>query len=485
MRQTHDHALPTRHTGRLGRPGWRRARWLGLAGALPWIWACNDRRLEAPACPPHQIAEHLFPQTVSNDIDILFVVDNSSSMESMQAELVENFPTFINVLKTLPSGLPNVHIGVTSTSMGGGAFSDVPGCPPGGDRGALLNAPLGSGGTCTHVPRDHFITSLDKGTRNNFDGDIGEVFSCIAELGASGCGFEQPLAAMKRALGGDRVGAPPENVGFLRPGAFLAVIFITNEDDCSVPPDSDLFDTRQNSLSDPLGPLASFRCNEFGHLCGGVRPPRSPASNLMDCRPAEGAGKLVPVADYVAFLKGVKRNPRDVLVAAIAAPAGPYTVQTDGGGATEMAHSCNAGKAFGDPAIRVKAFVDAFGELGSFTSICESSYAPAMDVIAHKIGQVLGDACIAAPLVDVDPDLDGLQADCSVVDESPTADGNGTVLTPLGSCDLASGPCWRLVPESKCSISGRKLVIDRPTPAPSGTITSIKCQSIVVDGPQC
>jgi hypothetical protein len=41
----------------------------------------------------------------------------------------------------------------------------------------------------------------------------------VAQLGAGGCGFGQPLAALDRALGAD--GQPPlaANAGFLRPDA--------------------------------------------------------------------------------------------------------------------------------------------------------------------------------------------------------------------------------------------------------------------------
>ena len=78
-----------------------------------------------------------------------------------------------------------------------------------------------------------------------------------------------------RALGADGFGGPPaENAGFLRPDAYLAIILITNEDDCSASPGQGpnnripLFDTRSNTnIASQLGPPANFRCNEFGHLC--------------------------------------------------------------------------------------------------------------------------------------------------------------------------------------------------------------------------
>ena len=77
------------------------------------------------------------------------------------------------------------------------------------------------------------------------------------------------------------------NVVFCVPDATLAVVLITNEDDCSVPDDSDLIDPSQKLMSDPLGPFWSFRCNEFGHLCNinGTHAAAAarPADHLQGC----------------------------------------------------------------------------------------------------------------------------------------------------------------------------------------------------------
>ena len=92
-------------------------------------------------------------------------------------------------------------------------------------------------------------------------------------MGTSGCGFEHQLASAAVSLG-FRGTTPAANVGFLRPDAFLAVAFITNEDDCSAPPDTRSYDiTSVTGQASPLGP-SLFRCNQLGHLCGGVKPPR-------------------------------------------------------------------------------------------------------------------------------------------------------------------------------------------------------------------
>jgi len=90
----------------------------------------------------------------------------------------------------------------------------------------------------------------------NYKGKIEDVFTCIATLGESGCGFEQPFAAITRALGVDGRGAAPyESASFLRVDAALAIILLTNEDDCSASEGVPLFDTALNkNIASQLGP---------------------------------------------------------------------------------------------------------------------------------------------------------------------------------------------------------------------------------------
>jgi len=46
-----------------------------------------------------------FPQAGNRDIDILFMIDDSSSMSSLQNKLRAAFPTFVDTLKMLPGGM--------------------------------------------------------------------------------------------------------------------------------------------------------------------------------------------------------------------------------------------------------------------------------------------------------------------------------------------------------------------------------------------
>src|ERR1700733_3070649 len=159
----------------------------------------------------------------THDLDLLFVIDNSASTGDKQTVFNENFPAFIAALDAFPGGRPDVHIGVVTSTvdLGNPSFANA-GCPwpdPAQD-GLLQNQPgLDSGSECTG-PTDFYISDIanSDGTRTtNYTGQLSDVFSCIAAVGANGCGFESQLEGMKRALSGYR----PENAGFLRPDAYL------------------------------------------------------------------------------------------------------------------------------------------------------------------------------------------------------------------------------------------------------------------------
>jgi len=229
------------------------------------------------------------------------------------------------------------------------------------------------------------------------------VFSCIAPAGETGCCFQQPLAAIARAFGTDGRPMPDESRGFLRPEAFLYVLIVTAEDDCSIPKGSVFFDTTFDATLDaPLGPPTNYRCNEFGHLCGGSRPPRrAPTGSVNDvvtltsCTSAEDAGMLTPVATLVDQLRSLKAFPdQQVLVATIAGPTTPYTVHwrnpstSDTGPWPEISHSCTASdSSFADPAVRLEQWAKSFGDSAEMISVCDSSWGPSLDILGQRLPQ--------------------------------------------------------------------------------------------------
>jgi hypothetical protein len=356
----------------------------------------------------------------TNKVDILFMVDNSSSMTSMQQKMLSQIPVFIQSLQALPDGLPDLHLAVVSSDMG--APSDqgnAIGCSQsGGDNGAFQNQPRGTCTATSLLNGATFISDNASGTTKNFTladpAGLSTVFQCIGLLGSNGCGFEHQLASVARALGADGQPAPATNQGFLRHDAELAIVFLTNEDDCSAPADTTLYSLNggPQSITNAMGPIANYRCNQFGHLCSDptsalpsafnpppLNPPAdyagpasAPTLTLTNCESNDtGTGLLTPVSQIVAGIKALKAQPSyDIVVSAIIAPATPYTVEWLPNNAEawpDVEHSCgpSADGSFGDPGVRIAQFVQAFGDNGVTTSICDSSYQPAFQIIASKI----------------------------------------------------------------------------------------------------
>jgi hypothetical protein len=322
-------------------------------------------------------------------LDVLFVVDNSGSMEQEQQALAAAFPAFIAELRDANADL---RIGVISTDMGAGSYA-LPSCEvTGGDDGTLQVTPRIAG---CKGPKDRWIATSPDG--DNLDGSSAEqAFSCIVPLGIQGCGFEQPLAAVQRAIGaygppvdaGAVDGPPPkpsvqqpQNSGFLRDNAALAIVVLTDEDDCSAENDL-LYDPSQNTIDDPLGPLTSFRCFEFGVRCdvnGRFIGPRK------DCipNPASGAPLLQNPAHIVEHLRRLKGG-SPVFFALIAGPSTPVVVGLEGQNPV-LRPSCQTGTGVAVPPIRLQSVVDAFAPRSSFDSICTSDLSPTLRAVAKKI----------------------------------------------------------------------------------------------------
>ena len=276
---------------------------------------------------------------------------------------------------------------------------------------------------------------------------------------------------------------PPENRGFLRDEAVLAVVLLTDEDDCSAPANSPLFDPSQDTPDAPLGRLDSFRCNEFGHLCGGAPPPRTAASNLQMCTSAED-GRLVRVSEIADFLKSLKADPNDVMVAAITGPPTPYSVDVrstpNQSGvvqpAPEIVPSCTSANGSAAPAVRIRELVDAFGVNGTFLSICADDFRPAMTRIGQEIARRASLECLIQRPADVDPDLPGLQPNCQVVDERQV--NGAAVRATIPACATSAPPCWRVQADAKCPRSATDMIVDRAgVPPDANTRVHVTCET--------
>ncbi|NVB84728.1 MAG: hypothetical protein HOV81_40535 [Kofleriaceae bacterium] len=459
---------------------------LGLT-AVGLLAGCPDRTISEVDPKQGRVEYKDIPVSVNRDIDILFVIDDSPSMLDKQTNLKNNFPNFINVLNTIEGGLPNVHIGVASSDLGTKAADGTAAASIPGSTGGCSNSGGKNGNLQTNaLVQGSFIsdTKNTDGTRTkNYTGELSAAFSAIASLGASGCGFEQHIEAAKRAVDNN-----PANAGFIRQNAYLALIFIQDEDDCSMAKS-----TLLSSDTMTLGPLQSFRCNRFGHTCatGGADPTAMNATGPKGgCTSNESGNYLTKVSDYVSFFKGLKSDPANVIVAGIAGPTMPYEVELRSPPQSTtmipaVAHSCSYQGANGtevaDPSVRLKEFLDSFPNRSTFQTICQQDLSGALTQIAQLLRTVIGSPCIEGKLADVDPDTAGDQYDCSVSDVTNFGKANqsetvlpqcNNVMTPSSSTNK---PCWSIQTDTMNCTAGDHLTlkIERSqAPAPDTHVVS-------------
>jgi hypothetical protein len=327
----------------------------------------------------------------------------------------------------------------------------------------------------------HYLDYNQLNNTNNLGGvSLPDAFSCISGVGDCGCGFEHVLESAYRALH-DNI---PENVGFMRNDAILAVVFITNEDDCSAPPTTDLFDP----MNMAYGVFHSFRCTQFGVECNGSAVPASNASNLTNCGylPMAQGGKLFDLDKYFNFfgkaasLGGVKVNPDDVIVVGVTAVSEPLNVTitspcADQPAATScpiLTHSCVQSvnpQIYGDNGVRVNSVVNS-ARHKSLTSICDTDYNAAINALGDLIISQIGAGCLNAPVV---RRADGTP-DCVVEDVTTNPDGSETI-KEIPYCGNSMPTCWRLVDKLGEYNSGQCYAM----PVPMTCMLPPSCQPVV------
>ncbi|MSP62530.1 MAG: hypothetical protein EXR72_19800 [Myxococcales bacterium] len=488
------------------------AAFLGCAGDRPLPYDPPDGSAGGDRKRPRTVAIRLAPR-LKDQVDVLFMIDNSGSMWPMSDELRSRFGNLLKVFEDLAArgAYLDLQIGVVSSDYGSGSTGSA-GCQPspGGQQGKLIDLRAGAPNACQPpLGAGRFLKyrygAGGKSSHNLPKGQsLLETFTCMASVGASGCGFEHPLESVYAALHNKL----PENAGFVRDGALLAVVFITNEDDCSAPPDSDLFD--KNKV-DRYGFLSSYRCNRFGQVCGNpamLLPYAASGKALANCGAAPnpggaGPGKLYDITRYTDFFArplaqgGVKANPLDVLLVGIDAPAEPVQVllsnpstpgkmpyascapfnDTSGTPCVPVIqHSCRnqqRTELFGAPAVRLNAVIRAAVN-HRLSSICDDDYTPALIEIGQLIIANIGAACITEALPDPSNPV------CFVEDVTTQANGSITIAEIARCADPkpSSYPCWRLEKKPLCSTSpqGLALTLDRNNQAaPASTETRASC----------
>jgi len=154
------------------------------------------------------------------NVDFLFVIDSSNSMETNQAELVASFPEFVEAIRSTLVDVQSFHVGVVTSD----AYQPNDGeCD---ELGALVTRTGGD------FSSDDVCGPFSDGARFMTEADdLPSAFSCAAQVGTDGANDEQMMAAMLAAVNPELNEAGECNEGFVRNDALLVVTLISDEDD--------------------------------------------------------------------------------------------------------------------------------------------------------------------------------------------------------------------------------------------------------------
>ncbi len=402
------------------------------------------------------------------------------------AKLNAAFPGLIAELQDRDNGtLPDLRVAILDSDLGtAGAYASGS-CGPKtlsdgtisvyGDLGRfqMLSSPT----ACTATPGAQYL-EYKSGAPLNYSGDIGTVFGCLAgNLGTLGCGVEHQLQAFEFGLAAKGVGNELQQT-MLRPDAYLSLVFLTDEDDCSAGLNDGMFGDKPELR----GESASLRCATRSHACGGldlsVSGPNYPTTGsythpFSDCAArtdscpnatdgsSTGTDTSVPtdcsplkdIHRLAGELKSLKVDPDNQIMVAgifgwplgardmasaeykIAPIRNPDVTDLDHPTVYDYWPVCydpdhRPSAATTDPVtgfditaaawgatggLRESAFIDEFGVNGMKFSACARDYGEAMTAIASPFARKPSNLCLGDKLVDTDIATAGVQADCRVV----------------------------------------------------------------------
>lgn len=322
--------------------------------------------------------------------DVLFVIDDSPSMENEQAKLAAGFPALLAKLEALDPPV-DYRVAVMTTSVD----EHFGPCDP-ADPGAAASCSSEFGGAgfacesgaCVRrwpqeagrlVAKAGNPTVLDRALLS--PADLGRMFSENVRVGLGGSRQEQPLRAFRLASDSGRL------AGFLRNDARLVLIVASDEDDCS---DSSgrllALEDRQGSYVDHCAAEAQVDTGRLDGVEGWVR--------WFEALDAGGQRREVAIGAIVGLAPGTQEPGMCVDDGCARDCRGPAhsracAAQCQGSlrpslCASECADECVSFCGSQSPGRRTARAVRELG--GTLASICEPSFGPALARLARVLG---------------------------------------------------------------------------------------------------
>jgi hypothetical protein len=379
-------------------------------------------------------------------VDLLVVVDDSSGMGAAQANLATAIVSLVEALSNpvrtdFPetnwpfSAVDALRVAVVTSNMGlssDGVVNDSywpggdapAGCHDLGDNGAFQGIGVASvaiaddailcdatgvqcppGWTCEGIGADAGVGSCHsdgapeiacpgleatwaEASWDFSNPDIAEQASCLTQQGIAGCGWEQPLAAAAAAL------TRNDQVEFLGDADLLAVLVVSDEDDCSLEDGQGMFATEE--IADQSAMKANIACGEhqeflfsperfydafseaagwynvvFAAIVGvpnqgaGGAACQGRGDQLTSCFDQDVMLDIPQQVDGTWFYAPACTNPEASPGGTVAEPGGRYVVLAR----------------------------DHFADAGYVSSICNADWSPAMAEFARMIGERTSNAC--------------------------------------------------------------------------------------------
>lgn len=421
---------------------------------------------------------------------------------------------------------PDLRVAVIDSDLGTGGAYETGSCalkqlPDGtislyGDFGRFQ---MRGGTSCGVTDTSARYLEYAGGRPLNYSGSIDSVLACLLDgLGCEGCGYEHSLQAFEYALVARGIGND-EQQKMLRPHAPLALIFISDEDDCSAATNDGMFGNKPELRAES----ASLRCATRAHACSGknlsepvpgypttgtfTAPLSTCAARVDACSNAtDGAGvsstdtsvptrcsPLKSVRTIAQAIKSLKRDPNRIVVAGIFGwptsveamqtaeyridlVPNPNTHDTANPMVYDLLPACTyvgqenlSGAA---PGLRLSAFVDEFGTSGFKFSICEPDFSATMSQIGVGLARAIKHVCLPPSFASF--------ASCSTRYRTTNDDGSSTeVRGSIPACDATGAPpCYTLTPDSTACARGEFLVSvnDPGLAGGSPTLLEFVCQ---------
>lgn len=409
-------------------------------------------------------------------VDVLFVIDNSGSMKQEQERLAAQVSRLVRDLASPPDndgdGNPDwnpveeLRIGIATTDVGTANAANSAGnlyCPGAGDDGEI------QGGVFIY--------------REGEDADAyaANIAAVVDGLGIEGCGWEQPLEAAARAI--NRGGVDAMNRRFPSDDGLLAVILVTDEEDCSVDDDTSFFNAPMRGSTNVHCPRNVDRLTPITTLVEQIRGQRT-ADNLL-----------------FAAITGLPTDlPAGATPDQVLAHPGMEYMERDEAGDTRLVPACLVENPAGgdpltraDPARRLVELARLVPDTVLHT-ICAEDFGPAIAEIAQRIGAKVPGVCLVREV----PGGVGASVPCTINVTLPAgescADWPAHSLigsTPEGEqiCDLAQAPGgegegFYYDPEAEgCA----QLVITEAAQPPIGSAIHAECffQLLLEEGELC